>query len=249
MRIILSTVFLATMCVLGFAREKATTPAIPSTTGALTTTALPATESGAVALAPAPADPFLAMRIPVNSKIYVAPFETENASGPVVVEGQGTEEELNALLKGIALASVALKKNEEEMEDLKPRILSFAKKRAEHNANQCTYPPGHPEVCEAYEKQRLYLEEVQGILTTAFDKNVEQAGILKSNFGMLKARIRITTMLLYACDCAGLKPEAATACWSQCFDGANPRLKACLDMSPPLVAACLDKLQRAKDDK
>ena len=44
---------------------------------------MPAAESEAVPVTTAPTDPFLANRIPVNSKIYIAPFETEDSNKPV----------------------------------------------------------------------------------------------------------------------------------------------------------------------
>jgi hypothetical protein len=89
MRIIISAVFLATTCVFGFAQEKLTTPAPLITTEALTTIT----------------DPFLAMRIPLNSKIYIAPFKSEDATKPV----EGFETYMAAALrkKGVPIIMVA----------------------------------------------------------------------------------------------------------------------------------------------
>lgn len=218
MRIILSAVFLATIFVFGFAQEKPTTLAKSSTTTALTTTPLPA-ESGAATLTRVSAEPFSAMRVPV------------------------TDDDLDAILDKVADTSIELKKVEDKMEKLKPRIIDFKKRRDTHDGNRCTYPEGHPEVCDAYERERKQLDKERDGLKDELDDNVQQQGILKSRMGLLRARIRIMTMLLYACDCDGLKPEATTACWSQCFDAANPRLKSCLDLSDAATGACLEKLR------
>jgi hypothetical protein len=102
MRIALSAVLLATTSLYCFAQEKpATSPTIAPVT--VLTTA-PATEA-AVPLAPVDADPFLAMRIPLNSKIYIAPFKSEDASKPV----EGFETYMAAALrkKGVPIIMVA----------------------------------------------------------------------------------------------------------------------------------------------
>ncbi len=224
MRIILSSVFLATIFVFGFAQEKPTTLSASSTTLTFTKTPLRA-ESGVATLASVSAGPFSALRIPV------------------------TEDDLNAILDKVADTSVELKKLEVKMENLKPRIDDFVKRRDTHDANRCTYPEGHPEDCQGYERERKQLDEERDGLKGELDDNVRQQGILKSRMGLLRARIRITTMLLYACACDNLKPEATTACWSQCFDGANPRLKSCLDLSDADTAGCLERLRHPKDEQ
>ena len=103
MRIFLSAVLLLTTSLLCFAQEK---PAITPTIAPVTvlTTSAPATEA-AVPLAPVEADPFLAMRIPLNSKIYIAPFKSEDASKPV----EGFETYMAAALrkKGVPIIMVA----------------------------------------------------------------------------------------------------------------------------------------------
>jgi hypothetical protein len=104
MRIFLSAVLLLTTSLLCFAQEK---PAISPTIAPVTvlTITAPATEVGAVPLAPVDADPFLAMRIPLNSKIYIAPFKSEDASKPV----EGFETYMAAALrkKGVPIIMVA----------------------------------------------------------------------------------------------------------------------------------------------
>ena len=101
MKMIMSVIFLATTCVFSVAQEK---PATPAPTSTLTTT-LPAGELAVVTLTPVPADPFLATRIPVNSKIYISPFASEDASKPV----EGFESYIAAALrkKGVPLIMVA----------------------------------------------------------------------------------------------------------------------------------------------
>ncbi len=81
MKIILTAFLLATTSLLCFAQEKA----IPSPTSDpvnIVTTA-PVTQAEVVYLTPVPSDPFLAMRIPLNSRIYIAPFKSEDPSKPV----------------------------------------------------------------------------------------------------------------------------------------------------------------------
>jgi hypothetical protein len=81
MRIILTLVFLATTCVFCVAQEKPITPTAAA--GTLPVTIVPAIELGAITPAVVPTDPFLAARIPLNSKIYIAPFQSEDVSNPV----------------------------------------------------------------------------------------------------------------------------------------------------------------------
>lgn len=104
MRIALSAVLLATTSLLCFAQEKPATPTSATPMSVLTITA-PATEAGAGPLAPVEADPFLAMRIPLNSKIYIAAFKSEDASKPV----EGFESYMAAALrkKGVPVIMVA----------------------------------------------------------------------------------------------------------------------------------------------
>jgi hypothetical protein len=104
MRIIFSAVFLATTCMLGFAQEKPITPTTPSANRALTATVSTAV-LGAVTPSLVPTDPFLAARIPLNSKIYISAFQSEDASKPVV----GFETYMAAAIrkKGVPVIMVA----------------------------------------------------------------------------------------------------------------------------------------------
>jgi len=99
-----------------FAQEKVVTPPtvspiVVSATNVPVTEAVaapltpaPATEA-ALPLAPVPADPFLAMRIPLNSKIYIAPFKSEDSTKPV----EGFETYMAAALrkKGVPVIMIA----------------------------------------------------------------------------------------------------------------------------------------------
>lgn len=98
----MSVIFLATTCVFGVAQEKQPTLA-PATSTSKTT--LAAEELGVATLSPVPTDPFLATRIPVNAKIYIAPFESEDTSKPV----EGFESYMAAALrkKGVPIIMVA----------------------------------------------------------------------------------------------------------------------------------------------
>ena len=73
MKIILSVVLLATTAMLCFAQEQSSTTPIVTPIVVVTTTA-PTLEVKAAPAMPVPTDPFLAMRIPLNSKMYIAPF-------------------------------------------------------------------------------------------------------------------------------------------------------------------------------
>lgn len=103
MRIILCAVLLATTSMLCFAQEKAVTS--PTINPIIVSTTAPATEVEAVYLKPVPTDPFLASRIPLNSKIYIAPFKSEDPTKPV----EGFETYMAAALrkKGVPLIMVA----------------------------------------------------------------------------------------------------------------------------------------------
>jgi hypothetical protein len=81
MKIILSAFLLATTSFLCFAQEKA----IPSPTSdpVNLSKTVPVTEAQVVYLTPVPSDPFLAMRIPMNSRVYIAPFKSEDPTKPV----------------------------------------------------------------------------------------------------------------------------------------------------------------------
>jgi hypothetical protein len=115
MRILLSAALLATTSVLCFAQEKVVTPPTVSPIIVSTTTPgneavaaplLPATATEAsLPLSPVPSDPFLAMRIPLNSKIYIAPFKSEDSTKPV----EGFETYMAAALrkKGVPVIMIA----------------------------------------------------------------------------------------------------------------------------------------------
>ena len=104
MRIILSAVFLAATGVFCVAQEKPITLPAASTNITLTSIAL-TTELLPLTLASVPADPFLANRIPLNSKIYIAPFKSEDASKPI----EGFETYMAAAIrkKGVPVLIVA----------------------------------------------------------------------------------------------------------------------------------------------
>jgi hypothetical protein len=155
-----------------------------------------------------------------------------------------TEKDLDAILDEVSHASIKLKKVEEEMEKLKPLIIDYKRRLAIHNDHKCVFTEGDSEKCDGYEKERVALTEERDQLKIKFDHNVEQTGILKSNFGMIMARIRILTLLLYDCDCdEDQRPERAKQCWSECFEDANPGLKSCLDLPASAVAKCLERLR------
>jgi hypothetical protein len=105
MRIVLSAVLLATASMLCIAQEKVVTPPTVSPIIVSTTTTLATEAEAATPLASVPADPFMAMRIPLNSKIYIAPFKSEDASKPV----EGFETYMAAALrkKGVPIIMVA----------------------------------------------------------------------------------------------------------------------------------------------
>ena len=94
MRIVLSALLLAATSMLGFAQEQAP----------ITPIVVPVAVS-AVQFAPVPDDPFLASRIPLNSKIYIAPFKSEDPSKPV----EGFETYMAAAMrkKGVPVIMVA----------------------------------------------------------------------------------------------------------------------------------------------
>jgi hypothetical protein len=104
MRIFLSAVMLATTSMLCFAQE---TPLTPTTVTPIivVTSIAPASGTAAVTLAPVPTDPFLASRIPLNSKIYIAPFKSEDPTKPV----EGFETYMAAAMrkKGVPVIMVA----------------------------------------------------------------------------------------------------------------------------------------------
>ncbi len=104
MRIILSGVFLAAACMACFAQEPKTPITVLPVKASIITIA-PVTESAIVPLSTQPTDPFLANRIPPNSKIYISPFKSEDASKPV----EGFETYMAAALrkKGVPLIMVA----------------------------------------------------------------------------------------------------------------------------------------------
>ncbi|MGH9426717.1 MAG: hypothetical protein ACRD2L_10515, partial [Terriglobia bacterium] len=74
-------------------------------------------------------------------------------------------------------------------------------------------------------------------LKAAFDENNQQRRTLTHRLDFLKARIRITAILVYIsqekCRCPVVPSETAKACWDKCFDNVNPRLKSCLDIDDP----------------
>ncbi|MFN2512511.1 MAG: hypothetical protein ABR568_13965 [Pyrinomonadaceae bacterium] len=97
MRIILSVVLLTTFCMLCLAQEKP----LPSSSGSVQDV----TVGSMAGVTSVPSDPFLAQRIPLNSKVYIAPFKSEEASRPV----EGFETYMAAALrkKGVPIIMVA----------------------------------------------------------------------------------------------------------------------------------------------
>lgn len=246
MRFIIAAAFLAVTCALGITPAQVTTR---STTYTVTTTSFPGAKSGAYAFDPVTSDALLAMHPSVNLKSHAIALKTEG--NPAVVREQGTEKDLNSILDQLVETSYQLKEDEEKMEALKSRIINYKQRLEAHNATKCIYPEGRPEVCKTYEERRVSLERERDVLKAEYAENEQNTGIRKSNWGMLKARIRIITMLLYCRECKNrdLEPEEETACWSQCFELANPRLKKCLDIPPSSVYVCLYKLRHPENDK
>lgn len=103
MRIILSALLLATTSLLGFAQEKAIPT--PTTDPVNIATTAPVAETEVVYLTPVPSDPFLAARIPLNSKIYIAEFKSEDPTKPV--EGFATYMAAALRKKGVPIIMVA----------------------------------------------------------------------------------------------------------------------------------------------
>lgn len=100
MKFVLSAVLLACASVLCFAQEKPVT----TTTAPVAVSITTVTATGAASQA-VPTDPFLAMRIPLNSKIYIAPFKSEDSTKPV----EGFETYMAAAIrkKGVPVIMVA----------------------------------------------------------------------------------------------------------------------------------------------
>jgi hypothetical protein len=105
MRILLSVAFFAATCIVGIAQEKAKAPMAPPPVSASITTPAPDGELVGAPVATAPTDPFLANRIPPNSKIYIAPFKSEDSTKPV----EGFETYMAAAIrkKGVPVIMVA----------------------------------------------------------------------------------------------------------------------------------------------
>ena len=105
MRILLSAAFLAVTCTVGLAQEKPVTPTTVPASTVLITTPAPVAELVGAPAATAPTDPFLANRIPPNSKVYIAPFKSEDSLNPV----EGFETYMAAALrkKGVPVIMVA----------------------------------------------------------------------------------------------------------------------------------------------
>jgi len=105
MRILLSVAFLAATCTVGLAQEKPVTPTTAPASTVLITTPAPVAELVGAPAATVPTDPFLANRIPPNSKVYIAPFKSEDSLNPV----EGFETYMAAALrkKGVPVIMVA----------------------------------------------------------------------------------------------------------------------------------------------
>lgn len=105
MRLILSGVILATTSMFCFAQQNLVTPPTAPSSTVLVTTTMTANEISTPATANIPTDPFLATRIPVNSKIYIAPFKSEDSTKPV----EGFETYMAAAIrkKGVPVIMVA----------------------------------------------------------------------------------------------------------------------------------------------
>jgi len=100
MKLILSAIMLAVSSMLCFAQETSTIAAPVAPVVAMT-----ATELRVTSVIPVPSDPFLATRIPLNSKIYIAPFKSEDPTKPV----EGFETYMAAAMrkKGVPVILIA----------------------------------------------------------------------------------------------------------------------------------------------
>ena len=105
MRLILSGVLLATAAVFCFAQQNPVTPTTVPASTVLITTPGPVSELVGAPVTTVPTDPFLANRIPPNSKIYIAPFKSEDSTKPV----EGFETYMAAAIrkKGVPVIMVA----------------------------------------------------------------------------------------------------------------------------------------------
>jgi hypothetical protein len=176
---------------------------------------------------------------PVDFKALLS--DTAQTSSFVVAQDASvTAEDLTAILGDAVQTSRQLKKVDQRESELKTQVIDWKQRLDAHNSRPCTYPEGHSEVCDKYEQERGELEGERERLKASVAENEEQRRTFRTKLARLKARLKITAVFLYRCRCADLGPEQAKACWDQCFDGADPRIKSCLDIGDlDRFASCL----------
>jgi len=126
-------------------------------------------------------------------------------------------QDLRSLLNDAASTSNEIKQTNANIEDAKQRAEVVVNKKNYHNSHPCTYPEGHPEVCDAYERERVDLDNQSKIILDYWNKYDAQLRDLKTHLSLLNAKIR----LLESCNCNSGNTIDDYNCLQRCYDGSR----------------------------
>jgi hypothetical protein len=133
-----------------------------------------------------------------------------------------TAMELMAVVKDVAQTSKQMDQlKEEKAEFEQTKVRDFLARRNRHDANPCTYPKGHHEMCANYDAEKESLDTEGRALEAEEKKYESQESLLKSHLQIQLAKIRLAPLL------SGLEA------WTR-------RVQGCSRLPPKSAAQCLD---------
>jgi hypothetical protein len=131
-------------------------------------------------------------------------------------------QDIQDMLKQAASSAIAIKKVDSQITSVKDDADAFIIRRKNHDANPCKYPEGHPEVCDAYNKEAADLDlEGQGLLKN-LNELEDEIRTLKWQHQLLLAKIRIQKVFTGdKCGCSKKifsSLENEVYCYQICWD-------------------------------
>lgn len=137
-----------------------------------------------------------------------------------------TPDDFKAILGDVATTAQGIAAAEKSRKRLEPRIKSWQGRNTQHNANPCTYPPGHPEACAAYNAEATALDKERDGLRAELKTSDETLGTLRSHYNLQLSRLRLAKFLGAleqwrdrVVACANLpSAEAAAACLKSAWE-------------------------------
>jgi hypothetical protein len=110
-----------------------------------------------------------------------------------------TKDELGFIVTEASTTASAIEVIQVQIADVNNRGKALVERMKIHDAQYppggCTYPEGHPEVCQPWVQAGRDLNTEMKSLISEYNADVGQKGMLKTHFGVLMARLRIAPFL------------------------------------------------------